>query len=242
MEAVKKADKGEVEKGEDVNVKLDVSLSELYNGGVHKAQLDRRIVCRGCRVKPDSPKCRGCTRCPNEVRLVNRQVGMGMFIQQQEEVQSKEKCKREDTVIDVHIEKGMKDGESLTFPRMAEQRPGMLPGSVVFALKTSKHPKFERKGDDLHMKMKVTLREALLGWRQTIRHMDGHTIEIGTESVTRPFQIIKVKGEGMPLRDDPATFGDLYIRVEVEFPTALTSAQKEGVPLVTMEAPRRAEL
>merc|ERR1711998_95405 len=116
----------------------------------------------------------------------------------------------------------MRDGETVTFPRMAEQRPGMIPGSVIFTLKATEHPKFKRRGDDLHVAMKVTLREALLGWTQTIRHLDGHSVEIGTDSVTKPFQVIKVKGEGMPLRDDPASFGDLYVKIEVDFPKELT--------------------
>ena len=51
-------------------------------------------------------------------------------------------------VEDVNIEKGMRDGESLTFPRMAEERPGMLPGSVILKLKTNKHPLFVRSSAD----------------------------------------------------------------------------------------------
>lgn len=243
MEAVKKLQKGEdVSKGENVGVDLGVSLEDLYNSGVSQARLDRRIVCRGCRAKPDSPKCKGCQRCPNEVKMVNQQVGQGMFIQREQEVQSKEKCKNENTVIDVNIEKGMRDGEQVTFERMAEQRPGMLPGSVVFTLKARKHPKFVRRGNDLHMDMKISLRESLLGWQQSIRHLDGHILEIGTESPTKPFQVVKVKNEGMPLRDDPASFGDLYVKVEVLFPASLTSSQREATEQIFQQTPPRPEL
>jgi len=242
MEAVKKFEKQEVQKGDDVSASISVRFEDLYNGGVSKASINRRIVCRGCRVKPDSPKCKGCNRCPNEIRTVNRQVGPGMFMQQQEEVSSKEKCKTEDTKLDVQIEKGMRDGETVTFERMAEQRPGMLPGAVVFTLKASKHPKFERRGNDLHMSMQVSLREALLGFQQSIRHLDGHVIEISTDSVTRPFQVIKVQGEGMPLRDDPASFGDLYVKVEVLLPKELTSAHRDAIGGMFEQTPPRPEL
>jgi DnaJ-class molecular chaperone len=242
MEAVKKLEKNEVQKGDDVGASITVRLEDLYQSGVSQANIQRRIVCRGCRMKPDSPKCKGCNRCPNEVRTVNRQVGPGMFMQQEEEVQSKEKCKTENTKIDVQIEKGMRDGETVTFERMAEQRPGMLPGSVVFTLKTAKHKKFERRGSDLHMSMQISLREALLGFQQTIRHLDGHQVEISTDSVTRPFQVIRVKGEGMPLRDDPASFGDLYVRVEVLLPPSLTAEQKEAVGGMFAQDPSRPEL
>eukprot|EP00933_Yihiella_yeosuensis_P025690 TRINITY_DN19926_c0_g1_i1.p1 TRINITY_DN19926_c0_g1~~TRINITY_DN19926_c0_g1_i1.p1 ORF type:complete len:507 (-),score=95.03 TRINITY_DN19926_c0_g1_i1:199-1647(-) len=226
LEAVKKAEKGEIEKGQDVEAQLGVSLEDLYNGGIKKANLNRRIVCRGCRKKPNSPKCQGCQRCPDEVRMENRQVGPGMFMQQQVQVKSKEHCKVENTEIDVTLEKGMRDGETLTFPRMAEQRPGMLPGSVIFNLKVQSHHKFKRIGDDLHMKMQISLKEALLGWTRTIRHMDGHTVQIGTESVTKPNQVIKVKSEGMPLRDDPSSFGHLFVKVEVSFPKSFNQDQQ----------------
>lgn len=242
MEAVKKVEKGEVKKGDDIGLELGVTLEDLYNSGVSKAQINRRIVCRGCRAKPDSPKCRGCNRCPNEVKTVHQQVGPGMFMERQQEVESKEKCKKENTVIDVNIEKGMRDGEQLTFERMAEQRPGMLPGAVKFTLKARKHSKFVRRGDDLHMDMQVSLREALLGWEQAIQHLDRHVITLKTDAVTRPFQVFKVKGEGMPLRDDPASFGDLYVKVEVISPTSLTSSQREAIDTIFEKSPPRTEL
>jgi len=242
MEAVKKSEKGEVDKGENMGFELQVSLEDLYNSGVTKAPIERRVVCRGCRARPDSPKCQGCNRCPNEVKMVNRQVAPGMFMQQEQEVKSKEKCKQDKAVIDVNVEKGMKDGQSLTFERMAEQKPGSIPGAVVFTLKATKHAKFARKGDDLHMNMQVSFREAMLGWQQSIRHLDGHVLKLGTEAVTRPFQVFKVKGEGMPLRDDPASFGDLYVKVEVMFPTSMTASQREAVDTIFAKTPPRQEL
>eukprot|EP00405_Crypthecodinium_cohnii_P015786 CAMPEP_0206446244 /NCGR_PEP_ID=MMETSP0324_2-20121206/16019_1 /ASSEMBLY_ACC=CAM_ASM_000836 /TAXON_ID=2866 /ORGANISM="Crypthecodinium cohnii, Strain Seligo" /LENGTH=492 /DNA_ID=CAMNT_0053914675 /DNA_START=200 /DNA_END=1678 /DNA_ORIENTATION=- len=242
MEAVKKHEKGEVKKGDDVSSTIEVSLEDLYNGGTMLAKINRRVVCRGCRTKPNSDKCKVCSRCPNEVKTVHVQVGPGMFMQQQQEVQSKEKCKDEDTSLEVQIERGMRSGDQITFPRMAAQKPGMLPGDVVLTLKQKKNRRFERQGDDLHMNMKVSLREALLGWHQTIRHLDKHVVETETSSITRPYQVFKIKGEGMPHRDDPASFGDMYVKVEVEFPRTLTKEQSEAVANIFAPTPPRAEL
>merc|ERR1719409_2623390 len=136
MEAVKKGEKGDVQKTDDINSEINVNLVDLYSGNSeYKAQLQRRVVCRGCRLKPGDPKCRSCGRCPNEVKTVNVQMGPFMT-QQQQEVPSKEKCKQEDASLSLVIEKGMTDGDHLTFPRMADQRPGMLPGTVKLKLKT----------------------------------------------------------------------------------------------------------
>lgn len=239
MEAVKKMDKGGVEKTEDVNSEMAVNLVDLYSGNDQiKAGLQRRVVCRGCRANPNEAKCQGCGRCPNEIKIVN--VQMGPFqTQQQQEVPSKEKCKVVDATIDVNIEKGMRDGESLTFPRMAEERPGMLPGSVILKLKTNKHALFARRGDDLHMDLKVDLRESLLGWSQTVRHLDGHSVEVSTLSTTRYNQVIKAANEGMPLRDDPATYGDLLLKVQVDFPSQLDAKQKDAIGKIFPKDPPR---
>merc|ERR1712187_939817 len=153
-------------------------------------------------------------------------MGGPFMTQQQQEVPSKQKCKQTDANVEMTIEKGMFDGDTLTFPRMADERPGMLPGSVILKLKMEKHRKFVRRGNDLHMEMKVSLREALLGWSQTIRHIDGHTVELSSSDVTKHLQVFMIEGEGMPLRDDPSSFGNLYVKVKVTFPASLTKKQR----------------
>lgn len=239
MEAVKKGDKGEIQKTDDVNSALEINLVDLYTGNSeYKATLQRRVVCRGCHKEANAAKCGGCGRCPNEIKVVNVQMGPFMT-QQQQEVPSKQKCKHTNAVIDVTIEAGMRDGESLTFPRMAEERPGMLPGSVILKLKTKEHPLFTRKVDDLHMDLKVSLREALLGWEQTVRHLDGHVVELSTSACTRHLQVIKTSNEGMPLRDDPASFGNLLVKVRVEYPSKLDARQKEAIGKIFPPSPAR---
>lgn len=105
-----------------------------------------------------------------------------------------------------------------------------------------KHKRFERRGNDLHMKTTITLREALLGFTKTVRHMDGHTLEITTSGVTQHLQVIKVKGEGMPLRDDPQSFGNLYVKVDVVFPKKISEERQKMVAKLLPETPSRAEL
>jgi len=241
MSAVRKHEKGEVEKSDDFEAQFDVTLEELYTGETKKVSINRRVVCRGCRLRPQDPKCKGCGRCPDEVKRVN--VQMGPFVTQQEQqVPSKEKCKQDDAELEVNIEKGMRGGEKVNFPRMADQRPGMLPGSLVLQLKAKDNPKFKRRGDNLHMDLSISLREALLGFEQTVRHLDGHTVVLRQERVTQENQVAVIKGEGMPLRDDPSSFGDLHIRISVKFPSTLTASQKEAVAAAFAPPPPREEL
>lgn len=39
-----------------------------------------------------------------------------------------------------------------------------------------RHPKFERRGDDLYTNVTVTLQDALTGFEMDIEHLDGHMV------------------------------------------------------------------
>jgi len=62
------------------------------------------------------------------------------------------------------------------------------------------HAVFERKGNDLKIRQKITLKEALLGFTREIKHLDGHFVFVDrTDKVTKPGLMERFKGEGMPV-------------------------------------------
>lgn len=216
-------------KGRDAHVEVGVTLEDMYNGGQVSARISRNVICRGCANKPNSQKCKECKQCPPEVKTVQRQMAPGFTVQMQEEVPSKEKCKNEAKLLTATVEKGMKDGAEIVFERESEQRPAMIPGDVIFKLKQQKHPMFERQENDLHHKMHISLREALVGFRKSIRHLDGREVVVERNSVTRPFQVQTLKGEGMPHHNFPSQHGNLHVKFHIDFPRSLTAEQVEKI-------------
>jgi DnaJ-related protein SCJ1 len=79
------------------------------------------------------------------------------------------------------------------------------------------------------MKDKITLRQALLGFEKTFKHLDGHEVKIRREGVTMPGAVMKVAEEGMPKKDDSSSFGDLFIEFTVQFPESLTAGQQKAI-------------
>ena len=78
---------------------------------------------------------------------------------------------------------------------------GVTPGNVIFKLKQVPHPRFKREGNDLHMTMHISLREALLGFSKTFQHLEGrqvgtlshtHTVHCGNISCQRTFGVLVV--------------------------------------------------
>ena len=46
------------------------------------------------------------------------------------------------------------------------------------------HPLFKRDKNDLYIKVELSLKEALLGFKKKIKHLDGHFVKLERERVT----------------------------------------------------------
>lgn len=74
----------------------------------------------------------------------------------------------------------MKDGQKITFHGEGDQEPGLEPGDVLIVLDLKEHPVFQRQDDNLTMKMKIKLVEALCGFKKTIRTLDNRSLLINS--------------------------------------------------------------
>ena len=73
----------------------------------------------------------------------------------------------------------------------------------MFHIKTKKNKsRYLRRGDDLHTSITVTLAEALVGFKRTLTHLDGHRVVIETDQPTPPGSVMVVGDEGMPIHSD----------------------------------------
>ncbi|KAF3854836.1 hypothetical protein F7725_022891 [Dissostichus mawsoni] len=115
---------------------------------------------------------------------------------------------------------GMRDGQKITFTGEGDQEPGLEPGDVIIVLDQKDHPLFQRKDEDLIMKMDIKLAEALCGFKKTIQTLDDRTLVISA----LPGEVIKhndircVQNEGMPIYKEPYEKGQLIIKFQVAFP------------------------
>ncbi|KAL6339782.1 hypothetical protein AAG906_034868 [Vitis piasezkii] len=208
-------------RGDDVIVELDATLEDLYMGGSLKVWREKNVL------KP-APGKRRCN-CRNEV--YHKQIGPGMFQQMTEQVCEQcpnVKYEREGYFITVDIEKGMQDGQEVVFYDDGEPIVDGEPGDLKFRIRTAPHDQFRREGNDLHTTVTITLVQALVGFEKTIKHLDEHLVNIGSKGITKPKEVRKFKGEGMPLHFSTKK-GDLYVTFEVLFPSSLTEEQKTKI-------------
>jgi DnaJ family protein A protein 2 len=234
-------------KGQDVVHALAINLEDLYNGLTKKIRVTRTRVCKDCQGSGATKKDAvvECTQCKGKGQVIRTvQLGPGFISQQAapcnacqgrgKSVDPKFKCKKcdgrcvvnESKTLEVHIEKGMHNGHKIVFEGEADEKPDVLPGNIIIVIQQKPHALFERDGDDLLLKKKISLVEALTGVQFHVDHLDGRVLNVKNKSgqVIKPNQVLEIKNEGMPKQGNPFEKGALRIIFEVDFPDTVPTS------------------
>lgn len=211
-------------KGPSVNHPLKVSLEDLYNGKTVKLAVNRKVI---------EGEASTCAKCRGQGAVMEiRQIGPGMISQVQ---RACDECagqgysatmKSERKVLEVHVEKGMKHNEKISFREMGDETPNMETGDVNFIIQEKEHSLFKRKGADLLLVKELSLNQALCGFKFLVKQLDGRQLCIESKAgeVIKPESdgqnpfVKVVPDEGMPSRGNPFVKGNLYVLFRVKFP------------------------
>lgn len=99
-------------------------------------------------------------------------------------------------------------------------------GDIYLRIAVSEHPRFERKGDDLHTSVTVDLFTAVLGGEVRVPTLGGD-VTLKIKPGTQPGQRYRLQGKGMPNLNNPDQYGDLFARINVEIPKDLSARERE---------------
>lgn len=227
-------------RGKDVVHQLPVSLKDLYNGSVRKLALQKNVICDKCEgrggKKGAVEKCSNCKGSGVQVRIQQLAPGMVQQIQsmcsecqgQGERISPKDRCKacnakkvvRERKILEVHVDKGMRDGQKITFSGEGDQEPGLEAGDIIIVLEEKEHESFRRSGNDLLYKQTLELVESLCGFHKSIKTLDDRELVVSTlpGEVIKHGDVKSVIGEGMPMYKNPFEKGRLILQFSVNFP------------------------
>ena len=233
--------------------RLNVSLADLYNGKEFTFSVNQLVRCQTCKgvgaVNPDAIKrCSGCNGKGQTVRLL--QVGPGMMQQIVQPCQNchgkgkhipnksdlcssckGERVKRVDKQHSVYVKPGMNYGMGFHLVNKGDEHPetdqiGDL--DVVLGEISGYNPSgFERKNNNLEMKVELSLLEALCGFNLVICQLDKRKIVINHDKIIQTGEVMKIKGEGMPCFSNPMEKGDLLIHFNIMMPKHLDNPRKE---------------
>jgi curved DNA-binding protein len=130
--------------------------------------------------------------------------------------------------IDVRIPPGVKDGSRVRAAGEGEAgSSGGASGDLYLRVRIKPHPVFERKGDDLYVKVALAVTTAVLGGEAQVPTITG-SVRLKVPETTQPGQIFRLKGHGMPHVGKPDTKGDLYATIDVQLPRSLSKEQRDA--------------
>ncbi|XP_038077937.1 dnaJ homolog subfamily A member 1-like [Patiria miniata] len=247
----------------DVIHQLGVTLEEMYNGSLRKLALKKNVVCDKCEGRGGKKGAvETCVTCKGSgVQVHIRQIAPGMVQQmrttcgecqgQGERINLKDRCKqclgkkimKNSKILEVHIDKGMKDGQKITFHGEGDQEPGLEPGDIIIVLEEKPHKTFKRKGHDIIMNLTIELVESLCGFRRVIKMLDDRELVITSHEgeIIKHDDIKVVRNEGMPTYRSPFDKGRLIIHFTVKFPES-GQILAESIPKLESILPDRPEV
>lgn len=231
--------------GEDLETTLAITLEQARDGATVPIEVTRLTACDRCHGDRADPDGRGKETCPTcggagqvraqaqsffgtvvTTRTCPQCSGIGQIITDPcTRCSGLGRMEATDTV-DVTLPRGIDAGYRLRIPRQGNAGvDGGAAGDLYVYIELEPDERFEREGDDLHVRLHVGLAQATLGSSFEVPTLDGpEVVDVppGTQSGTE----VRLRGKGMP-RLRSVGSGDQVVTVVVDTPRKLSSKARE---------------
>ena len=135
--------------------------------------------------------------------------------------------------VRLNIPRGVRNGYKIRLRGRGQAGPTGERGDLYVTFEVGDHPRFRRKGDDIHLTETIDVFEALLGTERRIPTPYGQRIKLSIPAGTQPGEKLRLRGQGVKTDDGQ---GDLYVEIDVDVPTDLTENQRETLREAADEA------
>lgn len=239
-------------KGQDIEMRLDVSLEEALTGVSKEISVPRWESCKRCKGSGAEPGygTRVCPVCGGSGQVEqHRRTPFGSFVSvtvcpecegtgKKIEKPCSECGGRGKTrvykKVKVNVPKGVDTGVRLRI--QGEGMDGLRggpPGDLFLVVNLIPHDVFKREGDDLHMFLHLSFPEAALGCEKELELLDG-TYKLEVPQGVQNGHVFKIKGRGMPKLRHMGR-GDCLVHVIVDVPKKLTDKQRGLIEALAKE-------
>ncbi|MGP1587309.1 MAG: molecular chaperone DnaJ [Treponemataceae bacterium] len=128
--------------------------------------------------------------------------------------------------IKIKIPAGVDGGKKISIPRQGNAGVnGGASGDLIVILHVQSHECFERDRQDLYCAVPITFSQAAIGADIFITTLDDRKLKVKIPAGIQNGKLLRVKNEGIVYPNSNRK-GDLYIKVMVQTPSKLSSAQK----------------
>ena len=188
-------------RGQDLEHATRVTLEDAYHGATRTIEVhDGAETCRICGGTGQiaSATCHACRGTGNATPLRR---------------------------IEVTIPAGIQSGQRVRIAgKGGPGAAGGPNGDLYLVVEVAPHPRFERRGDDLHVDIDVPVADAALGGEVRVPTLKGRALALRIPEGTQGGRVFRLAGQGMPRTG--GGFGDLHARVRLVLPDPLTADQR----------------
>jgi len=235
----------DVKSGRDIEVELAIPLEATVKGKEEVINLRKFSLCARCQGVGAEPstKIKECFSCrgQGQVQQIKRTVfgsftrvglcpeckGEGLIPEKPCNVCKGEgRIQREDS-IKVQIPAGVDSNQILKIAGKGDvgRKKGKT-GDLYIRVFVKSHNVFQRKGDDLYVKMPILFTQAALGAEIEVPTIEGTKILLTIPQGIESGKVLKVSGKGIPHFSGLGR-GSMLVEIEVVTPKKLTKEQKE---------------
>lgn len=194
-------------------------FSEFFTGGASVPQrgsdveaettIEFRDAIHGTTLQLSAPRQKECPTCGGTGNVSNRVCST---------------CRGSGVVADtaatkVKVPAGVRDGQKIRVRGQGSPGHGGGPaGDLFVTVRVRPHPFFERRGDDIHIEVPITIGEAINGAEISVPTIHGPTrakIPAGTQGG----QTFRISGKGIHRKEKN---GDHYYKVQIVIPKSLS--------------------
>ena len=228
--------------GRDMGIGLRLTLEEVARGAKKDIVYDRLVPCEECGGSGCAPGGSeiSCPTCGGSGRVVSVQR---TFLGDMQTATTCPDCGGTGTTVSnpcpecdgqgrvpdrehlsIQIPAGIRDGQQIRVSGRGEAgAKGAPAGDLIATVRVEAHEFFERDGDHLHTRAKVTFPQAALGATIEVTGiMDGESVSVRVPAGCQSGQTVRVKGYGMPRLRREGKRGDLIVHVTVVTPSRLS--------------------
>ena len=231
--------------GRDMSASIRVTLQEAATGCTKEIAYNRLSPCKSCEGSgcAEGGHTVSCPTCKGRGQVVTTQRtflgdmqtrtvcpdcgGTGITVENpcpecegQGRVPDRER-------VNIKVPAGFQDGQQLRVPGFGESGVrGARSGDLIVSVRVEPDERFQRSGDELHVRVEVSVAQAALGTTLSIEGiMPDEVVEVEIPAGCQFDDTVRVPGKGMPrLRRDGR--GDLVAHVDVVVPRKLTDEQR----------------
>lgn len=217
------------EKGTDLEYSLNIDFWQAIKGTQVRLNISRLDTCQACRGTGETGGAATvCTQC-NGTGNVTQMVGAMRFSLTCPRCGGTGRAARPcpacggdgrvpvNETVDVRIPPGASTGSRLRVAGKGNAGTmGAPPGDLYITVRVEDHPLFRREGDDIYIKVPVTVWEAGLGARIEVPTVDGRAL-LKIPQGTQNGQKFRLREKGV-FNSRRNTRGDQIVEIEVQTP------------------------